>query len=76
MVKARTRLRVAADAWYPRTIRCGSGVRASSVNSKSLTMSPRYAGKLTPPRVSVGAERGLVYCPAIRPILTTGSEAP
>ena len=30
---------------------------------------------MTPSRVSVSALRGLVYCPAMRPILTTGVEA-
>ena len=40
-VKARTRLSVAAEVLYTRTKRIGSGVRAFSVNSMSLTASPR-----------------------------------
>lgn len=75
MVKARTRLSVEADALYIRFSRSGSGIRASSVNSKPLTESPRYVGSVTPSRVSVGLERGLEYCPAIRPTFTTGTEA-
>src|SRR6218665_958298 len=39
-------------------------------------MSPRYAGSVTPSRVSVSLERGLANCPAIRPIFTTGMDAP
>ncbi|CAM5687978.1 hypothetical protein SCANM63S_09027 [Streptomyces canarius] len=75
MVKARTRFSVEADAWYMRFSRSGSGMRLSSVKSKPLTESPRYTGSVTPSRVSVGLERGLEYWPAIRPTLTTGTEA-
>jgi hypothetical protein len=39
-------------------------------------MSPRYAGSVTSPRVSVSLERGLANCPAMRPIFTTGIDAP
>ena len=57
-------------------MRRGSGSPASCVNAKSLTMSPRYAGSVRSPRVSTSALRGLAYWPAIRPIFTTGTEAP
>src|SRR5699024_5076469 len=52
--------------------RCGSRVRAPGVKSKPFTASPRYAGNVTPSRVSVSLDRGLAYCPASRPTLTTG----
>src|SRR6478735_6220516 len=39
-------------------------------------MSPRYAGRVTSPRVSVSLERGLANWPAMRPILTMGIDAP
>src|SRR3954447_4282360 len=55
--------------------RCGSGTREASVNSKPLTASPRYAGRVTPSRVSRSEERGLAYWPARRPSLTTGTDA-
>jgi hypothetical protein len=45
------------------------------VKAKPLTASPRYAGNVTPSRVSVSLDRGLAYCPAIRPSLTTGTDA-
>ncbi len=57
-------------------MRVGSGMRASGVNSWPLTESPRKAGRVTSPRVSVSELRGLAYWPAMRPILTTGVEAP
>src|SRR5579859_4270573 len=57
-------------------MRDGSGMRASAENSGPLTMSPRYEGSVTPPCVSVSEDRGLANCPAMRPIFTTGSEAP
>ena len=76
VVNARTRFSVEADVWYASSSRVGSGVRASGVNSQPLTMSPRNAGSVTPSRVSVSDERGLAYCPAIRPILMMGRLAP
>ncbi len=39
-------------------------------------MSPRNEGSSTPSRVSVGAERGLANCPAMRPIFTVGTPLP
>ena len=42
----------------------------------SFTPSPRYELAVMPSRVSVGADRGLKYCPAIRPTFTTGIRAP
>ena len=71
-VNARTKLRVAAEVLYTRTNRCGSGVRDASLNSMSLTASPRYAGSVTSPRVSKSLERGFANCPAMRPTLITG----
>ena len=43
------------------------------MKAKPLTASPRYAGSVTPSRVSVPALRGLANWPASRPILTTGT---
>jgi hypothetical protein len=63
----------AAEFAYARIIRCGSATRAASFASSELIRSPRYAGR---PSASVGADRGLVYCPATRATLTTGIEAP
>lgn len=40
-------------------MRVGSGMRASGVNSWPLTESPRKAGRVTSPRVSVSELRGL-----------------
>ena len=54
-------------------MRCGSATRAASFASSELIRSPRYAGR---PSESVGAERGLVYCPATRATFTTGIDAP
>ena len=54
-------------------MRDGSGTRASGVATSELTMSPRYDCS---PSASMGALRGLAYCPAIRPTFTTGSDAP
>ena len=51
-------------------------MRAAAVNSGPLTMSPRYDGSVMSPCVSVSDDRGLANCPAMRPIFTTGSEAP
>jgi hypothetical protein len=76
VVNARIRFSVDADVWYASSSRSGSGVRASAVNSKPLMMSPRNAGSVTPSRVSESDDRGLAYCPAIRPILMTGRLAP
>ncbi len=45
------------------------------MKAKPFTESPRYTGRVTPSRVSVDLERGLEYWPAIRPILTTGTDA-
>ena len=42
----------------------------------SAPRDPRNDGSSTPSTYSVGAERGFVNCPAIRPTLTTGSVAP
>ena len=39
-------------------------------------MSPRYVGSVSSPMVSVSDERGFAYCPAMRPIFTTGTDAP
>ena len=64
----------AAELAYARIIRCGSATRASGVGSSELIMSPRYAGQAE--RVESADERGLVYCPATRATLTTGSDAP
>ena len=72
---ARDRFSVAAEAWYIRTSRCGSCARLCGVKANPFTASPRYAGIVTSPRVSVWLERGLAYWPAIRPTLTTGTDA-
>ncbi len=71
------RFSVEADVWYASSSRCGSGVRASGVKSNPLMMSPRNAGSVTPSRSSTSDDRGgLAYCPAMRPIFTTGRLAP
>src|ERR1700686_10053 len=54
-------------------MRCGSGRRAMASNAKSFTMSPKYDGSSRPSRFSVGDERGLANCPAIRPTFTVGT---
>ena len=46
-----------------------------TVNAMSLTMWPRKLGSSTPSTVSVGAERGLPNCPAMRPTFTVGTPA-
>ena len=51
-------------------------MRASSVAASSLIMWPRKDGMSSPPTFSVGDERALASCPAIRPTFTTGSVAP
>jgi hypothetical protein len=61
---------------YARSINTGSGVRSSAVNASRLMMSPRYAGSVTPPRVSESVERGFAYWPAMRPIRTIGFFVP
>src|SRR5690606_29158366 len=76
VVNARTTFQVAAEIWYAWTRRSGSGTRASGVKACPLIMSPRYAGRVTPSRVSESELRGLAYCPAMRPIFTTGMLAP
>ncbi len=68
-------LSVAADVRCTSSSRVGSGTRDSGVKAKPLTASPRYAGRVTPSRVSRSEERGLAYWPASRPSLTTGTEA-
>ena len=57
-------------------MRLGSAVLASVVGASSLTMWPRNDGISIPPTSSVGSERGLANCPAIRPTLTTGTPEP
>ncbi len=42
------------------------------MNSGRLTRSPRKLGSVTPFFVSVSAERGLAYCPAMRPTRMIG----
>ena len=71
-ISERTKFSVSAARSYPRSIICGSGVRSSAVNPLRLTRSPRKLGKVTPSRVSVSAERGFAYCPAMRPTRMTG----
>ena len=73
LVMARSRFIAADEFAYARTIREASATRACGLRSSELMMSPRYDGR---PRASVGDERGLAYCPAIRATLTTGSDAP
>jgi hypothetical protein len=50
----------------------GSGVRAASVNVDGIDEIAAIVGSVTPSIVSVSAERGLAYCPAIRPTRITG----
>ena len=73
-MNALTKFKVADEVLYTRTKRFGSGVLDFVVNSKSFTASPRYAGKVTPSRVSLSLLRGLANWPAIRPTLTTGKD--
>ena len=54
----------------------GRTARASAVATSPCTMWPRNVGISTPSTISVGAERGLVNCPAMRPTFTTGSIDP
>ena len=58
---ARMKLSVSAARSYARSMSTGSGSRLSAVNASRLMMSPRYAGSVTSPRVSLSAERGLAY---------------
>ena len=46
------------------------------MNSERFTRSPRKAGSVTPLRVSVSAERGLAYWPAMRPTRMMGFLSP
>jgi len=61
---------VALRAWAS-TMRHGCGVRAAASKGAALTMSPRYAGRVTPSRVSPSSLRGFAYWPAKRPMRVT-----
>ena len=56
-------------------MRSGSGVRLRASKPAPLTMSPRQAGRLVPPTVSVSAVRGLANWPAMRATVTTSPSA-
>ncbi len=57
-------------------MRSGSATLASGVASSECTACPRKEGSSTPSTISVGDERGLANCPAMRPTLITGNVAP
>mmetsp|Transcript_13202 Transcript_13202/g.52910 ORF Transcript_13202/g.52910 Transcript_13202/m.52910 type:complete len:234 (-) Transcript_13202:87-788(-) len=69
-------LSVCAHWLYARSMRSGSGARDIASKGSALMLSPRYAGSVTPSRVSVVELRGLANWPAMRPILTMGCPPP
>ena len=62
-----------AARWYEVSRRRGSGSRSASLKPMSLTMWPRNEVSSTSPFVSVGLDRGLANCPAMRPTFTSGT---